>query len=80
MRRCDDSLEDLIAHMDREGYDWDAAERVFRPRRDGPAAGRFPLTIREALGAYDPDRYREWGRAELREPRLPPVRWPPWAW
>jgi hypothetical protein len=78
--RADDSLEALVAHMAGQGYDWDAGERVFRPRSDGPAAGRFPLTIREALSADDPDRYRDWRTGELREPRLPPVRWPPWAW
>lgn len=76
MGRPDDSLEDLIRHMDREGYDWDEGERVFRARglaraADAPA----PLTVREALEAYDPHLYVD--RSD--ELRVPRVRWPPWA-
>jgi hypothetical protein len=68
----------LIEIMDGEGYDWDAAEGVFVPRRDGPMAGGMVLSILAALQGYDPDRYLD-RSDEVREPRRPPVQLPSWG-
>lgn len=67
-------FEDLEARMTTDGYDWEPETRVFVPRE----GGRATLSVRDALGQVDPERYLD-RSDEVRDPPVPPVQWPPWA-
>lgn len=72
------SLSDLVAAMEEQGYDFDPDDQEFLPRADGPARGKLVLDIKAALEWLDPDRFLD-RSDEVRVPPLPPVRWPPGA-
>lgn len=50
------SLEQLIAHYEAQGYDWDPENLRFLARPDGPAAGSPTLSMRVALERVDAER------------------------